>query len=828
MNAPARAELGLPPRYRRADETRIGVLYGISLIAGGAAAGAAAYWRYWILEQIGDHSILELAPPQVRDFLALDPSATALQASFWLKKLLFAGPIPYAIIAVTLTALVYILLIALSRTSPWYGSYGAVKRLRRTIKEMRPGQASSPASLLALSHQRSRPNRWFDTRFQLLERVWSTSRGPSALHEANDRYTAYQEALLGQAIRPLVHAEWALPILGFIGTVWGVTEAVEGLRLAVDALFEQRELTREVVDYFGLGFRGLILAFDTTLFGLVGLGLVGTLTFLFQKGAMAVILAMDRWAGEAINLLPEQDRLEMLIRGLFTLEEDGELSKGEDGAPVLRARAWQKDVLAALAKTDKELQPERDEDGRPVPRWQEPLQDLLTGLFETDEKGQLVRGSANAPVSRAKRWRELVLQEFYATDASGTVIFDEATGQPISKSEQWRIWATRAAIREIYEVTDEEAEQIADGVLETGENVRLRSRLERRNREHLAQRHGLLSLVYEILKRLESGNEGGGGASSNQLIEFLEGSGAAVETLAVNGRQIAVSRQASPGGYEHRILAFEMQAIVPGAPLQPVEIAVAQPSGGPVSLAIWGDRAVFVDEEGARLETMTLDGALDTQSDCFLGDVGAPWALLCGEVDDVRSVVAAHAEADGRPAFGALPLADMSHAWRNLGFALPGVVTAAAGSSAGPFAISTESGPAGAVFVAARLDGDWRDWSLPWAASGLAWEPGEEVLWAYGGAGQLARIDRQAGDVKARDIGVRLSGVAATGCGQLLGIEAVSGRLFVIPTEVGSPPFPAPLDRPARRIAAAPEAGGIAIGFADGSAALWRIVEPFE
>lgn len=827
MNVPAEEGLELPPKHRRADETRIGVMYGTALIAAAAAAGAAAYWRHWILEQIGARSVLELIPAQALDFLALDTSAAALQASFWLKKLLFAGPIPYAIIAVTLTSLIYLTLLALSRTLPWYGSYAAVRRLRRAIHATRPGQASSPAGMLALSYGRGRPNRRFAARFQLLERLWSTSRGPSALHEANDRYTAYQEALLGQAIRPLVHAEWALPILGFIGTVWGVTEAVEGLRLAVDALFVQKELTNEVVAYFGLGFQGLILAFDTTLFGLVGLGLVGTLTFLFQKGAMAVILAMDRWAGEAINLLPEQDRLEKLMRGLFELDDSGELSTESDGAPVLRSRAWQKDVLATLAKTDDALKPERDEAGRPVPRWEEHLNDLLSGLFETDENGDLVRSSANVPVSRAERWRKLVLQEFFVTDPSGAPIFDEASGLPISKSEHWRNWTTRTAVREIYEVTDEEAEQIADGVLENGENVRLRSRLERRNREHLAQRHSLLLLVHEILKRIDSGGDGNDG-SSNQLIEFLEGSGAPVQTLAVDRRQIAISGQASPGGYEHRILAFEMQAVVPGGPLQPVEIAVAQPSGGPASLAIWDDRAVFVDEEGARLETMTLDGAVETQSDCFLGDVAAPWALLCGEVDDVRCVVTTYSGSDGRPTLGALPLADLSHTWRKLECELPGVVTAAAGSSDGPFAIATESGQTGALFAADRLGGAWRGWTLPWRATGLTWEPGEDALWACGGAGQIARIDRRTGNVEAREIGVRLSDVAATACSQLLGVESDTGRLFVIPVEAGSPPFPASLDRPATRITAAPEANGVAIGFADGSAALWRIVDPLE
>ena len=49
--------------------------------------------------------------------------------------------------------------------------------------------------------------------------------------------------------------------LGLLGTVWGVTEAVDGLRQGISKLFESQELTEGVRNLFDQGFGGLVFAF---------------------------------------------------------------------------------------------------------------------------------------------------------------------------------------------------------------------------------------------------------------------------------------------------------------------------------------------------------------------------------------------------------------------------------------------------------------------------------------------------------------------------------------------------------------------------------------
>ncbi len=65
-----------------------------------------------------------------------------------------------------------------------------------------------------------------------------------------------------QALAPLTFAIWALPMLGFIGTVLGISQAIGGLAQGPAVL---------AADDAGLGgvFGGLAFAFDTTLVGLV-------------------------------------------------------------------------------------------------------------------------------------------------------------------------------------------------------------------------------------------------------------------------------------------------------------------------------------------------------------------------------------------------------------------------------------------------------------------------------------------------------------------------------------------------------------------------------
>lgn len=84
--------------------------------------------------------------------------------------------------------------------------------------------------------------------------------------------------------QPLQFAIWLLPVLGFIGTVWGITAAIGGL----SALMGQGRLEPATAEQV-LG--GLRFAFDTTLLGL-GLA-VPLMAFLHWLRARAEIVDLD-------------------------------------------------------------------------------------------------------------------------------------------------------------------------------------------------------------------------------------------------------------------------------------------------------------------------------------------------------------------------------------------------------------------------------------------------------------------------------------------------------------------------------------------------------
>ena len=93
------------------------------------------------------------------------------------------------------------------------------------------------------------------------------------------------------------------------------------------------------------------MLFDTTLFGLIGLGIVGTSLYLLRMSANNVTLAIDKWTNEAINLLKEESFLQTLIEGLFETDHDGQVKK-ENDKPVLRLQPWFDAIRSGLLVTN--------------------------------------------------------------------------------------------------------------------------------------------------------------------------------------------------------------------------------------------------------------------------------------------------------------------------------------------------------------------------------------------------------------------------------------------------------------------------------------------
>ena len=90
---------------------------------------------------------------------------------------------------------------------------------------------------------------------------------------------------------------WAMPILGFIGTVMGVSDAVAGLSATLENASDVSAVTDSMKGVFG----GLGTAFDTTLIALVMSLIVKIPASAMQKSEDGLVTIADEYCNE--NLL---------------------------------------------------------------------------------------------------------------------------------------------------------------------------------------------------------------------------------------------------------------------------------------------------------------------------------------------------------------------------------------------------------------------------------------------------------------------------------------------------------------------------------------------
>lgn len=512
--------------------------------------------------------------------------------SFWAFKLLYQGPIPYLIALMTLFTLIYTPGLLFARLVPWGSRVQRdVKEVRNTIERLAPGSQAR----LDTVRDAVRKNGYFAGRLDLLQREYQLSGDRESVREANDRLTATEEARVAFALQPLIYAEWMLPILGFIGTVWGVAEAVSGLRTGINALFEVDGPRQSIITGFDQSFQGLILAFDTTLFGLVGLAIVGTMVFFLRKNANNTLLAVDRWANEAIGLLKQKDLLHKLIHGLFNTNDKGELV--------------------------------HDKNGRPQLRWQSWMDALQAGFFETDADGKLRTDDQKRPIPRSKRWMDLILTEFFYPDKDGHVYREDEEVEPVSKSAVWRSQIHRMLLQELYQVTEEEAHAIATGLTDNDEQVPLMSRMERRHREIDADLRLLTQLVWL------SGGPGGGTAGANRAARsgaqgfallgerIIEPNGHPVDAIGIDRGWVILGREEGEYDRESCLHTGRVRELLGGEHWQWVggEALTAQE---PVAALACCDGFAYLGRQSGQL---VVRGATpgDMRAACVLGDASA-------------------------------------------------------------------------------------------------------------------------------------------------------------------------------------------------------------
>lgn len=187
-----------------------------------------------------------------------------------------------------------------------------------------------------------------------LARVLPTlaTQGPEAARDENRVASECDESDVVGALSPGLTCEWVLPLLGFLGTVWGLHLAIRPLSEGVELMMEAagpngtEAMREEAMGCFTSGFAGLRVAFDTTLVGLLGVVAVGSLLFRVRRRAMSVLGEMQWATEEILRSLPERSFRDMFGH-IATVLQQGLLTE-EAGQPQPRLGVLQETVRQSL------------------------------------------------------------------------------------------------------------------------------------------------------------------------------------------------------------------------------------------------------------------------------------------------------------------------------------------------------------------------------------------------------------------------------------------------------------------------------------------------
>lgn len=812
----------LPASFRQRFGRWIAMLYLFAMASGAILSTVAFFYRDWLFVAAGGQPLFDDDGSTILQE-GLDPATLV----FWAQKLLYQGIIPFAISGLTIGALVYALLLWGFGLLPWYRIQGPIAHLRATLEQKKLGDVQSLSELLQGNGRNSSRERWLNARFQLLDGVYAGSRNRETVRQANDRYTAYQESAIDLGLLPLVYAEWALPILGFIGTVWGVTEAVEGLRLAVATVVIEQDANTAVLAPVNQSFKGLILAFDTTLFGLIGLIVVGTVAFILRKGAFSVVLAVDKWTGEAINLLREENLVRMLVEGLLETDANGQIVPDErDNKPVLRLQGWLEQMRLATVETDESGQPVLEEGSqKPVPRWQSWADLIAKGIFETDNSGRPIVKGDGIPTLRSQRWMDLMLTEFFFADQEGEVMTQEGTGIPLSKSEYWRRRTYSMLLQELFEVSQDEAHQIADGVVEGSEEiVPLASTLERRHRQVRMGLDLLAILAQEFAKSHPPGEGGEGGVTADvtRLHPIFSANGVPIRCVAMNDYLFFAFRNDSPDGYEQTCLAGKIETVAGGAMRQPSETGGPAPPDGVESVILHENYLICGAPMTRSVSIVDIADPTSWPREHILEKAeGVAQGLAVIKQNSTSLVVFAESGRSDTLLLG-VPLFEPSDAATTLR-SVKGALLAIASHGDRSFAMATNAN--GKVSVTSHIDGKWRSFEVRCSVTSLSFAGPDTLAFGTenGLLGTLDLTQDRSTPTILNKPSKRIDAVAVTNFDQIVGWRAATGDVVVAGTDETGECFSVSFDAPVTAMAGAPNGRSIILGLESGAAMWWEI-----
>lgn len=260
-----------PPRQNNFQVTPQMLQLGKPLMWQSIIIGAFLTWVLWMI-----HSKLmpELPDPEtITGILNLDA---------WRLKIFEAGPIPIAILLFFIAGNIHLL-------SIWDRMLRTIKRSRLTEQGVIGAARTGKHEQLNLEMFKlfiAKKFGYFTIRIQKLFHRWQLDQDIAAVSSLKNELLDADEESFSIAFSPVVWIEWVLPILGFLGTVVGITQAIAGIKAGVESLFANGGLTDDVYAHLVEGFKGLSLAFDTTFQGLAALIIIGFLHFVCKRTAL--------------------------------------------------------------------------------------------------------------------------------------------------------------------------------------------------------------------------------------------------------------------------------------------------------------------------------------------------------------------------------------------------------------------------------------------------------------------------------------------------------------------------------------------------------------
>lgn len=228
----------------------------------------------------------------------------------WLwEKLAERGIFPYLIVGSFFFGFSYLLFGLVCRVFP---TVSAVHTTEADLEQAVKAGASTDILLPHLQNcfkaNRVGGHRFLHTRLAKLWNGFCRGATTTDLRAQNETLSSIDADSVSIVLIPLDIAMWAMPVLGFIGTVWGAGDAVSGLADAIVDVIHRGTLNTHTLPYLREAFAGLSVAFDTTLLGLTGLIVIGFARWTALRAGDAAVTHVDSIAEDFVAQLPRNSQ----------------------------------------------------------------------------------------------------------------------------------------------------------------------------------------------------------------------------------------------------------------------------------------------------------------------------------------------------------------------------------------------------------------------------------------------------------------------------------------------------------------------------------------